>query len=88
MAWRMATRKNLSHDQRTREKIRTSQLVNRLEKSAFGEVELTTGQIKSIEILLKKALPDLSAITLSGTGDDGALAVQQITRRVIDSAHD
>lgn len=65
----MAARKHLAHDQKTREKIRTSQLINRLEKSAFGEIELTPQQIKSIEILLKKALPDLASIQIAGDPD-------------------
>ncbi len=65
----MAIRKTLSHDTRTREKIQTSQLINRLHDNAFGKIELTAGQLKSIEILLKKALPDLQAIELSGEVD-------------------
>lgn len=44
----MAARKNLSHDERTRAKIQTSQLVNRLQSFANGEVELTRDQIKAI----------------------------------------
>lgn len=62
----MAIRKKLNHDDRTREKIQTSQLINRLMDNANGQIELTTGQIRSIEILLKKTLPDLQAITLEG----------------------
>lgn len=68
----MATRKNLSHDQRTREKIQTSQLINRLMDNANGAVELTSGQIKSIEILLRKSLPDLSSVEYHGPAEDGA----------------
>lgn len=64
----MAVRKTLSHDQRTREKIRTSQLINRLQDNAFGKVELTATQIKSIEILLKKSIPDLQAVQFTGEG--------------------
>jgi hypothetical protein len=77
----MAARKNLSHDQRTREKIQTSQLVNRLQSFANGKIELSRDQIKAIEVLLKKSLPDLSAVELSGTMEQnvtvrGALAWQ------------
>lgn len=70
----MAARKNLTHDEKTRQKIRTSQLINRLQSYAFSEdqVELDAGRLKAIEMLLKKALPDLSAVTLSGPGEDGA----------------
>lgn len=70
----MAVRKNLSHDERTRQKIQTSQLINRLEKSAFGEIDLTPQQLKSIEILLKKSLPDLSSVQLTGDADNPVVA--------------
>lgn len=73
----MAVRKKLSHDDRTREKIQTSQLLNRLKDNAFGDVELTQGQIKSIEILLKKTLPDLAAITLTGI-DGGPVEITTV----------
>lgn len=76
----MAIRKTLSHDTRTREKIQTSQLINRLEQNALGEIELTSGQIKSIEVLLKKTLPDLQAVTIEGPGDEGEI-VHTITLR-------
>ena len=77
----MAIRKRLSHDQKTREKIQTSQLINRLHDNAFGKIDLTPSQIKSIEILLKKALPDLQAIEHTGEVEQnvtvkGALAWQ------------
>lgn len=67
----MAVRKQLSHDTRTREKIQTSQLVNRLQDNAFGNIELTQSQLKSIEILLRKSLPDLTSISLEGPGENG-----------------
>lgn len=67
----MAARKHLSHDQKTREKIQTSQLVNRLTDFVNSKVELSPAQVRAIEVLLKKTLPDLSAITLSGAGENG-----------------
>ena len=67
----MAARINAKHDAKTRLKIQTSQLVNRLQSFANGEVELTRDQIKAIEVLLKKSLPDLSSVTIEGTGDEG-----------------
>lgn len=66
----MAVRKQLSHDTRTREKIRTSQLINRLESHAFGDAELTPTQVKAIEVLLRKTLPDLAAIQHSGDSEN------------------
>lgn len=75
----MAARtRKIQHDDRTREKIRTSQLINRLHDHVFGQpegenvkaVEVTQTQMKAIEILLRKSLPDLSAVTLSGDADN------------------
>ncbi len=57
----VGVRLNPKHDERTRAKIKTSQLLNRLYQHAIGEVEMTSSQIKATEILLKKTLPDLSA---------------------------
>ena len=42
----MAKRKTLFHPDYVREKIRTSQLINRLQKFAFGEIELTMTQVR------------------------------------------
>ena len=61
----MAARiKKIRHDENTRLKIQAAQLINRLTNHANGEVELTATQVRSIEILLKKILPDLSDIKM------------------------
>jgi hypothetical protein len=59
----MAKRKMLFHPDYVREKIRASQLINRLQNHALGllKPELTTSQVRSIEILLRKCVPDLAA---------------------------
>ena len=57
----MAKRKMLFHHDCVREKIRASQLINRLHKCAFGEISLTVTQLRAIEILLRKSIPDLAA---------------------------
>jgi hypothetical protein len=57
----MAKRKMLFHPDYVREKIRASQLINRLQKCAFGEISLTRTQLRAIEILLRKSIPDLAA---------------------------
>ena len=48
-----------------REKIKTSLLINRLGECAFGNVEMTSQQIKAAEILLKKVIPDLKSIDMT-----------------------
>lgn len=62
----MAARLNPSHDQRTREKIQTSQLINRLTQFVNGEVEMAAAQVTAALGLLKKTLPDLASIEHSG----------------------
>lgn len=54
------------HQDDVRAKIQTSQLINRLENHALGKLDLSQTQIKAIEVLIRKTLPDLSAVTLSG----------------------
>ena len=58
----MAARKDPRHDERTRLKIKTTQLVNRLQGCALGEVEMSTVQLRAAEILLKRTLPELTSI--------------------------
>ncbi len=58
----MAARRNPVHDANTRERIQTSQLVNRLEQCALGTLELRPDQLKSAEILLNKSLPNLASV--------------------------
>jgi hypothetical protein len=65
----MAARLSPKHDDKTREKIKTSQLVNRLNAFVLGEADPTTKEpvdMSSVQVtaalgLLKKTLPDLTA---------------------------
>ena len=65
----MAARLRSRHQDEVRTKIQTSQLINRLQDHAIGGAELTPTQIKAVEILLRKTLPDLSATEISGDED-------------------
>lgn len=66
-----ATKRNAMLHQEARGKIQTTQIINRLQNNGLGKMktELSTGQIKSLQILLDKKLPDLQAITLEGAPD-------------------
>lgn len=75
----MAARLNPQHDQKTREKIQTSQLINRLQDHVNGKVELTTAQVTAAKILLGKTLPDLANVTLSGDQDNPLKTVVEHT---------
>ena len=69
----MAARKHLSHDTKTREKIRTSQLINRLEKFVLNEDEvvLSPAQVSAALGLIKKTVADLSQVdgTMAHSGE-------------------
>jgi hypothetical protein len=69
----MPARLNPRHQQMVRDKIQASQLINRLEAHAMGEVELSATQVRSIEVLLKKVVPDLSAVQVDGDGEGGPI---------------
>ena len=61
----MAARiKKIRHDEDTRKKIQAAQLINRLTGHANGAVDLTSTQVRAIEILLRKILPDLSDVRM------------------------
>lgn len=72
----MAARLNPKQDERARSAIQTTQLVKRLQQFALGlpgdqgeAVEMDATKLRAVEILLRKTLPDLSAVQHSG--DDG-----------------
>jgi hypothetical protein len=76
---------NRAHQKDIREKIKTTQLINRLQAFALGEpapnaaddddsaLEIDALRLKATEILLRKSLPDLSAVTHDGTGPKGEI---------------
>lgn len=74
----MAARTNKPlHDDRTKERIRASQLLNRLTQHANGEVELTPSQVQAAKIVIGKIVPDLKAVEHSGP--EGG-AIQSLVR--------
>lgn len=75
----MANRKNMTHTQMVRDRIRASQLINRLEQCGLGEIDMTRDQIRAAEIVLKKVIPDLQAIEHSGDPENPI----EVQRRVI-----
>ena len=82
----MAARLNGAHQADIRAKIKTSQLVNRLQDFALDGVDPKTGnpieidnpRLKAIEILLRKSLPDLSAVQHTGSGPAGEVLFKTV----------
>lgn len=59
----MAARtRKVSIDDRTKLRIQTTQLVKRLEGHVLGQVDMKPTQVTAALGLLKKSLPDLSAV--------------------------
>lgn len=74
----MAARLNKLHQDDIRKKIQASQLINVLQDHALtGEGEISPTRMKAIEILLRKSVADLSAITISGDDEN---PLQTVTR--------
>jgi len=62
--------------QKVRDRIRVSMLVKRLTDHAVGKVEMSPTQVKAVEVLLKKSLPDLASVELSGKEDGAPIALE------------
>ena len=77
-----ATKRNAMLIDEAREKIRTTQLINRLQDHALGEIEMSPTQIRATEVLLKKRVPDLQAVTIQGDEDGGPL-IHNITWTIV-----
>lgn len=79
----MAARNKATHDYKTRQKIQTSQLINRLTSHALSEEDvMTTSQVRAAEILLKKTLPDTQNIQITGE-DGGPITVANVKRTIV-----
>ncbi len=70
-----------------RTKIQTTQIVNRLQGHIHGKWEMSATQIQAAGILLKKALPDLAAVTHSGDADNPIVIQSPAEKRERALAH-
>ena len=74
----MASRVDRSHNQLARDKIRTTQLIKRLQDNALTDKPfLTKEQVRCAEILIKKTVPDLKQLEIAGN-EGGPLIVQVV----------
>jgi hypothetical protein len=82
----MAARTNrIKHDPKTIEKIRSSQILNRLIDHVLGENEMTSSQVSAGLGLIKKILPDLAAVQQEISGPDGSPIDMKWTVEVVES---
>lgn len=68
-------------DDKVRAKIQASMFINRLISCAEGKLKLESNEIKAIEVLTRKVLPDLSSITIGGDAQNPIFT--EIVMRVI-----
>ena len=61
-----------------RDRIKSGELMSRLESHALGLVDMKPTEIRAAEILLRKALPDLA--TMQHTGEISVKSVKEMTR--------
>src|SRR5262245_36297743 len=62
----MAARKTRVNPQAVRDKIKAQRLVRQLHKHIDGKAVLTMAQVRAIDILLRKIVPDLSQTNVTG----------------------
>jgi hypothetical protein len=60
---------NPRHQQLIRDKINAALLIDKLQQCALEGLELTSQQMKAIEILLKKSVPDLQSVEMTGNAE-------------------
>lgn len=73
------------HQDEVRTKIQASQLINVLQNHALGKTEeLSASRLKAIEILLKKSVPDVSSVELTGDAENPVSMVTKVTLEVVD----
>ena len=78
----MAARLRQTHQEEVKEKIQTSQLINRLNNHIDGKIELSNSQIDAIKFLINKRLSNApTEIDQNITGD---LSITHIARSIID----
>lgn len=75
----MAARNRPGLSENTRKRIQATMLVKRLSSHALGEAEMTSTQIKAAEILLKKALPDLTAVEMDASVEGSVTLIDLLT---------
>jgi len=70
------------HQDDIRKKIQVSLLIKKLEDHALSsddEAEISNSKMRAIQILLGKALPDLSSIQISGDDNQPLVIEQNVT---------
>ncbi len=79
----MAARLRKTHQDDIREKIKVSQIINRLQDNLDGKIELNTGQIQSARILLDKTMSNAPQLVAQTTEHSGEIK-QRVEVHIVD----
>lgn len=77
----MAARLRKTHQDDVRTKIKVTELINRVQAYALGELgdsDVSSTRLNAIKMLLAKTLPDLSSIEITGDDDKPVRVVTKI----------
>ena len=67
------------HSERDKQRIRASQLLNRLDAFVHGKVKLSAAQVQAARVVIGKVIPDLKSVEVMGDPDH-PLEVQKHVR--------
>ena len=54
------------HSERDKQRIRASQLLNRLDAFVNGKVKLSSAQVQAARVIIGKVIPDLKSVEVTG----------------------
>lgn len=74
----MAARLRTTHQNEVRQKIQASQLINRLQGHANGEVDMSPSQVQAAKILLDKSISN-APTEIAGVSDEPLTILFQAT---------
>ena len=69
----MPRQKIIPYDERLAMRIKTGQIVDKLQKHVLGELDMSQTQLRAASILLNKVMPDIKAIEINNL-NNGAQA--------------
>ena len=67
--------------ERIRERIRNSQIADRVIRHALGDLEMSPSQVRAAEILLRKVMPDLASQELTDNRSSWADLIKSIANQ-------
>ena len=66
-----------------RDRIQASMIVNRLTDHIKGDVELSPTQVTAATVLLRKSIPDLAAVVISGDQENPLRTIQEVVQHSV-----